>query len=437
MGASRRARSAAPLIAVLAMVGFALPPMVWAGIALPPSATPPGVQAKPTDLPTPKPKPTATPVATPTPVPTAAPSSPASQPPGPTLAPAPTAVTPGPTAAPTAGPLATGSPATAAPGGGVPTGASSPAPGGTGQPSPLPGESGDAGGILLPGPGGGSASTSPTSSFDGWLTSVGAPIGYLALVLVVAFVIGRRRLERSQRAAAPQAVLAGRGAGPVRDPDSLPVARFASRTQPESRPAVADDEADTPRWLRPSLRAERFGADLAPARSSERALPLGLRIAGPPARTPLAFGGAPADLDDRRLVRHDGVALLDRPDEAGGRRLSQLERGDEVAVLEREAGWVNVLTPTGEAGWLPEAVLATSGAAQERSRATPDRHAMASGAAASSVAGSRITASPAAAPPDEPLDLAALLAAGHRGGPEPDATTRPAGRQPPAAAPEA
>jgi hypothetical protein len=181
---------------------------------------------------------------------------------------------------------------------------------------------------------------------------------------------------------------------------------------------VADDEADMPRWLRPSLRAERFGADLAPARSAERALPLGLRVAGPPARTPLAFGGAPADLDDRRLVRLDGVALLDRPDEADGRRLSQLERGDEVAVLEGEAGWVNVLTPTGEAGWLPEAALAGTPVAARLADAPLARPSgdVALSGDATAASGDAAMPTAAAAPPEEELDLATLLARGPRPG---------------------
>ncbi len=366
------------------MVGFALPAIVAASIVSPAGDAPSGYGAKPTDLPTPRPKPTPTPVATP--VPTASPTPTA----GPTAGPS---ATPGSSPAPT--PAATPPPTTR------PAATAAPGP----APTPVaagPGSSQDAGGAgATPGasatdPGGagvglpvGRPASGPTAGpFDGWLTDVGAPIGYGAFVVLVALIIGRRRSARSQGAA---------GAQRAPNLDSRPLARV----EPRPRPAVADDEADLPRWLRPSLRAERFGLDLA-ANRPQRALPAVRQLAPPPARAPLAFGGVPADLDDRRLVIAS-AGLLDQPDEAGGRRLIELERGDEVAIMDREPGWLNVLTPTGEAGWLRETALAANAEDLERSApplswpqgATP-----------------AVPFASAAPRPDEPLDLAALLAAG-------------------------
>ncbi|HEX9187991.1 MAG TPA: hypothetical protein VGB87_13010, partial [Vicinamibacteria bacterium] len=103
------------------------------------------------------------------------------------------------------------------------------------------------------------------------------------------------------------------------------------------------------RWLRPSVRAERFGR----VESRDRIMPAATWYSPPPARAPLAFGGVPADLDERRTIQATGLGLLDRPDDSTGRRVLDLEPGDEVAILDRDGRWVNVLTPTGIAGWLP------------------------------------------------------------------------------------
>jgi hypothetical protein len=401
MGATKPARTAALLIAVLAIAGFALPAIVGAAIGPPPAAAPSGLQAKPSERPTPKPKQTPTPI--PTPVPTPNPTAPPGPTPAPTAAPT-AAPTPAPTAGLTAGPTATRTPAPLPPASGAPGPAATP---GTpaGEASSTPPASSDAAGGIVDGSGGASADGSPTSGFGRWPTDLAAPIGYAALVLFVAFIIARRRLARQERAALANAALANASpakaanARPAIDPDSLPVQRFEDRTRPE----VADDEADRPRWLRPSLRAERFGVEL----GQHRMLPAHM-IALPPARAALAFGGVPNDLDDRRLVQAAGVALLDQPGADLGRRLTQLERGDEVAIIDRDGDWLNVLTPTGEAGWLPESALAAGGEALG-----------ASGQPAGQTEGPTLGPGAASTPPDPPFDLAALLAAGRPRDPGP------------------
>lgn len=410
MAATRQTRSAAPLIAVLAMAGFVLPAIVSASIVTPAGGAPTSYQAKPTDLPTPKPKPTPTPLITPTPAPTptATPPRAPTPTPAPTAGPpatpgAPPAPTPAATAAPTNAPASTAVPGSTAI---VPGPGSSPEPGATSaSPSASSSDPGGAGvGLPTGGPGGDSRS----EPFDGWLTDFGAPIGYGVLVLLVALIIGRRRSARAEQAMQPSAL-----PGRPPDLDGLPVARV----EPRDRPAVADDEANLPRWLRPSLRAERFGLDLA----ARRPVPAVRHAAPPPIRTPLAFGRAPANLEDRRLVVAL-VDLLDQPDEAAGRRLAGLEPGDEVAIMDQADGWVNVLTPTGEAGWLaapavaaPLLTASARGAAHSEPpvKPQPTTQQPAVHEPGTAVAGPR---------PDEPLDLAALLAAGRsHQSPEPGA----------------
>ncbi|HEX4897083.1 MAG TPA: hypothetical protein VFV53_01840, partial [Candidatus Limnocylindrales bacterium] len=257
-----------------------------------------------------------------------------------------------------------------------------------------PDASNDPAGLIDDGGGRSPTSPSPTGGFSGWLVNLGAPIAYLAMVLLVAFVIARRRLERRERAAlAP--------AAPARDPDGMPVRRVESR----SEPIAVDDEENMPRWLRPSLRAERFGMD----QTRARVLPAALQPI-PPRRTPLAFGGSADDLSRRRIVRSAAVGLLDQPD-AAARHVAELEHGDEVEILETIEPWVNVLTPTGLAGWLPTVVLIDPAANAAASRVEA---ALAAGldprldprlGAPAEEPGSPTS------PADEPLDLAAYLAA--------------------------
>ncbi|HEX5590920.1 MAG TPA: hypothetical protein VFX65_11575 [Candidatus Limnocylindrales bacterium] len=229
------------------------------------------------------------------------------------------------------------------------------------------------------GSGGGSGAASSTSGF-GLVANLGAPIAYAAGVVLVALVIARRRLERQERAER-RAV--------TTDPDRMP----GRRAEPTERPSVPDDEANLPRWLRPSLRAERFGMDL----SRSRVLPAGLPLV-PPTRTPMSFGRPPDDRADRRVIVAPRFGLLRVPDDVEGRAVVELERGDEVEILESDGQWTNVLTPTGHAGWLPTTAL---GAALDAA-AEPVTPSRAAGPAAPD----------GAVAADKPLDLAAILAAG-------------------------
>jgi hypothetical protein len=228
--------------------------------------------------------------------------------------------------------------------------------------------------------------------------NLAAPIAYFAMVVLVAFVIGRRRLARQERVAlTPPA--------PARDLDGMPV----RRVEPRSQPIVVDDEENMPRWLRPSLRAERFGMD----QTRVRVLPAALQPI-PTRRAPLAFGGTSADLSDRRVVRSAAVGLLDQPDPAA-QHVTELEGGDEVEILETVGLWANVLTPTGLAGWLPTVVLAEP----VEGTAGPSLEIGDDAGFGAALKVRYAEASVAATPIDEPLDLAAYLAARRHTDPRP------------------
>ena len=187
--------------------------------------------------------------------------------------------------------------------------------------------------------------TSGSSALMDDINRIAVPIGLLVLALVLV-TFARRRLANGETP-----VLAP--AGPVRAPagpdlDSRPVERIG----PPPAPLLSAEEENLPRWLRPSLRAERFGM----VGGVPRDIPAALRVP-PPTRTPLAFGALPDDPDARRIVRSDGVSLLDAPDELAGRSVAQLESGDEIEVLDEAGAWVNVFTPTGRAGWLAASSL--------------------------------------------------------------------------------
>ena len=90
----------------------------------------------------------------------------------------------------------------------------------------------------------------------------------------------------------------------------------------------------------------------------------------------------------------DGVPLLDRPDEALGRTHLELDRGDEVELVERQTVWARVRTPTDVNGWVLTMTLGGIGASS-----TED-------------VGPAVRPAPEPLPPaDEPPSLEALLAA--------------------------
>ena len=159
---------------------------------------------------------------------------------------------------------------------------------------------------------------------------VGLPIGLLVGLVcagaLVVLVIGRRRLSARASSESNES-----GVGSPSNADASGVRSL-------------------PRWLDPAVAAARR-----PDRSG--ALVPDTRAARAPARLPMVFVTAGDDLAGLHHVRYDGVPLLDRPDDALGWPMFELDGGDEVSVLERAEIWSQVRTPTNLVGWVPSMTL--------------------------------------------------------------------------------
>jgi hypothetical protein len=157
-------------------------------------------------------------------------------------------------------------------------------------------------------------------------------------------------------------------------------------------PAPQVRGANLPRWLDPSVTAARFRTDTTTA---ARAAAATVAVSSSRARPAVVFTDAVDEPTRRRLVRYDGVPLLDRPDDALGHARGELDGGDEVEILERQDIWARVRTPAGAEGWVPNMTLSAAVAA------TDEDHFMAPD----------VSVSDQATPTDEPPSLEALLEA--------------------------
>jgi hypothetical protein len=126
-------------------------------------------------------------------------------------------------------------------------------------------------------------------------------------------------------------------------------------------------DRNLPRWLDPSIAAARFRTDTTTAARAAAAV----AVATAPARLPVVFATPVEDLAERRLVRYDGVPLLDRPDDVLGQTIGELDSGDEVEILERAEIWARVRTPSGTAGWMPSMTLSEIAVAPAEPAANP------------------------------------------------------------------
>lgn len=330
-----RPRIASLAIAVVVMAGVVMP--VIASQGRPDAGGTSWIQAlakrpkpTPTPVPTasPAPSPLVTPAASapasPTPVPSAPPTPAPSASASPT--PAPTA-TPRPTSTPAPKPRATARPARATP-------ATAP----TSTPS-----------SLAAGAGASARPSADPASLHGALTSDEGGLtpqrvrwleAGLASLLVLVVVTGGGWL-----------ILRRRGDGRSRPPDLAAAAAVAAPALTSAPAAVrrqaSPEEAGTPRWLRASVRAERFAparTELAPRRYSAM-------------REATTFDH-PADAAAiRMLVRYDGVALLDQTNEVFAQVISELGTGDEVEIVDVVDVWAEVQTPHGYRGWVPTMTL--------------------------------------------------------------------------------
>jgi hypothetical protein len=147
-----------------------------------------------------------------------------------------------------------------------------------------------------------------------------AIIGGLLIVLVA-----RRRRDRDE----PELATATLGPSDGQGPEAVQHGSGATRVEPA--------EADIPRWRRPSVNAARASAPAVVVTS---------------ARSMLQFTAPPEPEVGRWVVRYALVSLLTEPDEVFGRRVADLDAGDEVEDIGHRGAWLQVRTPRGDVGWL-------------------------------------------------------------------------------------
>ncbi len=104
---------------------------------------------------------------------------------------------------------------------------------------------------------------------------------------------------------------------------------------------VSPEEAQMPRWRRPSLQQARQGSRYGP----------------PVSRPALEFTTKPPPGTERLAVHYRFVRVADAPDDVRSIELGRLDRGDEVDVLDRRTGFALVRAPDGLEGWVPRMTL--------------------------------------------------------------------------------
>jgi hypothetical protein len=192
---------------------------------------------------------------------------------------------------------------------------------------------------MLPGGGGGApGSNGPFggSGFGGTVPLGAAMLGLSALGLAGIVLVTRRRRRPDGEAA-------------VLEP--LP-ALVESRHAPALvllPPGTPPEEADIPRWRRPSLR-------------QARAREIRVGYASPP--VPITFHAKDTTGLERRIVRYRLVRLSSIPDEIMGDEVGRLDSGDEVDVVRSAGEYVLVRTPHGAEGWVHRMTLGGTEAAE-------------------------------------------------------------------------
>jgi hypothetical protein len=188
--------------------------------------------------------------------------------------------------------------------------------------------------------GGGESPTADVLPDDSAALTVGLVLFVVASTSAAAlYAFARRKYPPSSELAA---VPAGGGR-----PRALiaPARRFSD--------VVDDEEAGLPRWLRPSVRAERFWTPERDAAERQLRTRRNLAFTEPP-----KVDGATTD-SIRMIVRYDDVTLLDGPNESYAAIVGHLHTGDEVLVTRLDEDWAEVRTPRGTIGWVPSMGLTT------------------------------------------------------------------------------
>ena len=178
----------------------------------------------------------------------------------------------------------------------------------------------------------------------------------IAIGVVLAGVVGLIGVARRPRGmrSGPSEIEAMLAADPLeRRPEAPPQVTSASEsTRGEStapQPVTAADlEANMPRWRRPSLLEARRSDPTRVAATN---------------RMPMRFGeGMSSDLEVR-VARYAVVPVLDRPAEVLGLRLGDLGTGDEVQVVGGSGGFLEVLCPNGDHGYIHRTTVSQHGSA--------------------------------------------------------------------------
>jgi hypothetical protein len=183
------------------------------------------------------------------------------------------------------------------------------------------------------------APTSASSLRFGFDPGIGLPVFAWSLttalgVMLFAFVL-RRPARRERVPVGPNLAAAVAVTQPVPlVPGANPV---AGRNGDEVRP----EEANMPRWLRPTLREQRQWSDRAAYA----------------VRDPEQFASPPRAGADRRTIGYRLVRLSDGPDDLRSNEISRLDRGDEVEIIGDQGGFLQVRTPSGLEGWVPRVAI--------------------------------------------------------------------------------
>jgi hypothetical protein len=163
-----------------------------------------------------------------------------------------------------------------------------------------------------------------------------------AVTMAFAFAIfGKKR--RDEQPPAPDEVLQANAA---RGEDTVPGGEAANGVVRGAAVIAAplDIEAGMPRWRRPSL-IEARKADPARSTATNHRMSFDHEMVGA------------SDGIERRVIRYSVVRLLDAPDELRSAEIGQLDRGDEVQLIERSGSYWLVLCPDGRQGWLHKMTL--------------------------------------------------------------------------------
>lgn len=175
--------------------------------------------------------------------------------------------------------------------------------------------------------------------FAGVATTTATAIA-IVMAGITGLVMAARRPRRSTAADEIAAIMASENAR--RNPAPNPTAATAVESMAPPAGREVDPEANMPRWRRPSLLEARRSD---PTRQA------------PAYRLPMRFTADQVDQVDVRIVRYAVVPILDRPDEILGRRVSDLEAGDEVQVIGTSGGFLEVHSPNGDRGWVHRTTL--------------------------------------------------------------------------------